>query len=136
MTSQKASRERARRVVRLVTCILPAGQARERYRQEFLAELFGLNRISRICFVLGLVSTSFALRAALRDAPSVDGPISVAPSKPVLCRTGLHHRWRTYLNPDGEAYRHCTRCGADRYDGMGKPNGAGNLAGNMVMPGW
>lgn len=137
MTDQTAHRERAGPAIRVVTCILPAGQARQRYRQEFTAELCGLDRISRIWFVIGVISTSLALRAALRNAPgSAGGAGNATPSKPLLCRTGLHHRWRTYLNPDGEAYRHCGRCGADRYDGMGKPNGAGNLAGNMVMPGW
>lgn len=124
-------------VVWAVTRMLPAGPIRDRYRQEFVAELHGLGRIARIQFILGLVSRSLALRTAVRNpSAAADSPTITTRSKPLLCRTGLHHRWRVYLNPDGEPYRHCARCGADRYDGTGRTNTTGNLAGNMVMPGW
>ncbi|HEY2296716.1 MAG TPA: hypothetical protein VGH43_03220 [Jatrophihabitans sp.] len=135
MTEHEPNRARAGLVVRAVTRMLPAGPIRDRYRQAFLAELHGLGGISSMLFLFGLLSRSFALRAAVRN-PSADSSTISAPAKPLLCRTGLHHRWRTYLNPDGEPYRHCVRCGADRYDGMGQTNVAGNVAGNMVMPGW
>ena len=137
MTAHDPNHTSGARVVRAVTRTLPAGPVRDRYRQEFLAELDGLDRIAKTLFILGVVSRAFALRAAVRSPhASAGSPTTARPAKPLLCRTGLHHRWRTYLNPDGEPYRHCIRCGADRYDGMGKDNSAGNLAGNMVMPGW
>jgi hypothetical protein len=137
MTTRDPNRPPAVRVVRAITRMLPAGPTRDRYRHEFLAEMHGLGWIPRTLFILGLASRSFALRAAVRDPrASAESPTVITPAKPLLCRTGLHHRWRTQLNPDGEPYRHCVKCGADRYDGMGRTNSAGNLAGNMVMPGW
>ena len=122
--------------VRLVTRVLPAGPVRDRYRQEFLAELHGLRRTARLVFVLGIASRACALRVAVRGtAPAVE----VEPArrrKPLLGRTGLHHRWRTVVNPDGEPYQRCARCGEDRSGGMSTKDFAGSVAGNMTMPGW
>jgi hypothetical protein len=35
------------------------------------------------------------------------------PSKPLLCRLNLHHKWVTERSSGGEWYRRCAKCGKD-----------------------
>jgi hypothetical protein len=50
---------------------------------------------------------------------------------PLLCRLNLHHKWRSQLNPEGQQYLQCARCGKDQYDveRHDGPNTAGNIMG-------
>lgn len=40
------------------------------------------------------------------------------PSKPLLCRTNMHHHWEYARNPDGARYERCARCLKERPDGI------------------
>src|SRR5215475_16224939 len=57
-----------RHTVRMATRVLPYEQ-RDRYSQEFLAELYGLGRARQLRHALGVLSRCWALRAAL-NTPS------------------------------------------------------------------
>jgi hypothetical protein len=54
--------------VRMATRVLP-GAIRDRYRKEFLAELYGLGRARQLRHAAGVLSRSWALRAAI-NTPS------------------------------------------------------------------
>lgn len=88
----------ARRVVALDVHVLPAGRARERYRQEFLADLFGMSRRQSTAYLLGILANRRRLRAA------------VVGSVPLSCRLSLRHRWRICSTEDGGRYKECSRC--------------------------
>jgi hypothetical protein len=121
------------RLVRLATRALPAGQLRERYRQEFLAELYGLSRSGQTGYAIRVLTRSPALRSAVCTVRTALPEVAMTPSvrKPLLCRTHLHHRWAPARNPDGENYLRCRRCGTDLYDveRSSQPNIGGNLMG-------
>jgi hypothetical protein len=57
-----------RRTVRVATRVLPDA-TRDRYRQEFLAELYGLGRARQLRHALGVLSRCWALRDAI-NTPS------------------------------------------------------------------
>jgi hypothetical protein len=57
-----------RRTVQVATRVLP-GSTRDRYRQEFLAELHGLSRTRQLRHAAGVLSRSWALRAAISTPP-------------------------------------------------------------------
>jgi hypothetical protein len=57
-----------RHTVRMATRVLPYEQ-RDRYRQEFLAELYGLGRARQLRHAFAVLSRCWALRAAL-NTPS------------------------------------------------------------------
>ncbi len=102
----------ARVLVGAATAALPPGEVRERYRREHLGELSALPTHDQVHYAVGALTTSWALRRALlqeRDMTTT----SARPSKPLLCRLNLHHRWRKEYNPAGETYRRCRRCGKD-----------------------
>ena len=40
------------------------------------------------------------------------------PSKPLLCKTNVHHRWEFARTPDGARYERCARCFKERSDGL------------------
>jgi hypothetical protein len=124
----------ASRVVRLAAHTLPAGEIRNRYRQEFLAELHGLDRAARTGYAVRVLTRSPALRAAVAiTRPNCTEVVMTTATlrKPLLCRTHLHHRWAQSRNPDGEIYLRCRRCGTDLYDveRSSQPNIGGNLMG-------
>lgn len=123
------------RTIGIAVRVLPPGPTRERYHREFLAELYGLRRLSQLHHALSLLFRSWALRVAIGDSQSipateVDTMIAVKPAR-LMCRINLHHRWIPQRNPDGDVYYRCSRCDKDRYDvetGDG-PNVGGNIAG-------
>jgi hypothetical protein len=57
-----------RHTVQVATRVLPV-RTRERYRQEFLAELYGLGRARQLRHAFGVLSRCWALRAAI-SAPA------------------------------------------------------------------
>lgn len=121
--------------VRAITRVLPAGPIRNRYRQEFLAELHELRRTARIRYTVRLVASSLALRAAVLTPKAVGAPALLpTPRTPLMCH--IHHRWRIHRNPDGEPYSRCDRCGEDRFDGADRLTDTGktsaNLAANII----
>jgi hypothetical protein len=60
----------ASRAVGLVVLAVPVGERRERYRQEFRAELHGMSRIAQLCHAAGLLGHAVALHSALAPGGS------------------------------------------------------------------
>jgi hypothetical protein len=108
----------SRHTVQAATRVLP-GATRDRYRQEFLAELYGLGRARQLRYALGVLSRCWALRAAINtpsDATAADMEL-VFPRhrRPLPCRLN-RHRWETLRTEDGKPYLHCQRCDKDETD--------------------
>jgi hypothetical protein len=111
-----------RHTVEVATRVLP-GSTRDRYRQEFVAELYGLGRARQLHHTAGVLSRSWALRAAINTASeeaSADMEI-VFPRhrRPLSCRLNLRHQWETFRTEDGKPYQRCQRCGKDETDIFG-----------------
>ena len=62
-----------RHAVQAATRVLP-GATRERYRQEFLAELYGLGRTRQLRHAVGVLSRSWALRPRSTPHPKQPPP--------------------------------------------------------------
>jgi hypothetical protein len=104
----------ARRSVELAVRALPDGP-RQRYRQEFLAELHGMSRSGRFRHVCGLLTQARALRAEIRATEVRLERLhsSTHLVRLLLCATGLRHRWDRQFTEDGTLYGRCSRCGED-----------------------
>jgi hypothetical protein len=100
-----------RRTVLLATRALPRGPLRDRYQQELVAELYAMTGSQQTSHALGVLAHSFALRAAIAGDPALTEEAPV--KKPYLCRTHLHHVYRTASTEDGSRYRRCVRCGKE-----------------------
>jgi hypothetical protein len=123
------------RAIRLAVRALPPGRTRDRYRHEFLAELYGMSSTRQMRHAAHLLTRSLVLRAAVnreRQSSTLELSMPVlAPRKPLLCRLNVHHKWVRRLNPDREVYLQCKHCGKDLYDveRSSGPNTGGNIAG-------
>jgi hypothetical protein len=95
----------ARLAVGLAARPLPAGK-RDRYRREFLAELYGMTPAEQFRHASGVVARAWALRRA------VGGPAATATRWPCLAI----HRWKRLRNPEGGWYRECPDCGKQALD--------------------
>jgi hypothetical protein len=108
----------ARAGVGIATRALPRPTDRARYRAEFLADLHDLPPAGQLRYTAGVLSRTFALRAALGAAPSRAGEdamtLSVTPVPFWRCRVFRLHRWVRRSTEDGERYQACVRCGVDR----------------------
>jgi hypothetical protein len=108
-----------RRTVRVATRVLP-GATRDRYRQEFLAELYGLGRARQLRHALGVLSRCWALRDAINTpSPAAAADMEIVfprRRRPLFCRLNLRHRWATLRTEDGKPYLRCQRCGKDETD--------------------
>lgn len=108
------------RIVHLATHALPAGAVRDRYRLEFLAELAELPGPRQTRHAAGILTHSLALRSAVRGAQVAPlEAVMTAPTKPLLCRTNVHHHWEWAHTPDGERYIRCARCLKEKDSGAG-----------------
>ena len=94
-------------VVRSASLPLPA-EHRWRYRQEFLAELYGMTPAEQRHHATGVLSRVWTLRVALA-APGRLTAKEATMAKPWRCRIG-RHRWQRLRNPEGGWYRECRRC--------------------------
>lgn len=94
----------ARLAVRLAARPLPAAH-RDRYRREFLAELYGMTPAEQLRHASGVVARAWALRLAV-------GEPAAAKRLPCL---GIH-RWKRLRNPEGGWYRECLDCGRQALD--------------------
>jgi hypothetical protein len=89
-------------------------EPRWRYRQEFLAELYGMTPSEQLHHATGVLSRVWALRIALAAAAY---GTTVKDVRPLRCRLNLH-TWRPYDSmADGHLYISCARCGKDKYVG-------------------
>ncbi|MFC5731390.1 MULTISPECIES: hypothetical protein [Nocardioides] len=86
---------------------LPAGPIRERYEQEFLAELYAMTRWQAARYVFGVVASAPRLRRVL--ACDIDRSEQIT-ARPATCRLNLHHDWHMFHTEDGGRYKACLRC--------------------------
>jgi len=94
---------------------LPRRADRERYRREFVAELYGLSPTAQARYVAGLLAQVPALRAALGSSsrpPEI--PMSTSFRAPFRCRVLRMHRWMGHGAPHHGHVRICTLCGAEQ----------------------
>jgi hypothetical protein len=109
--------------VRSASLPLPS-EDRYRYRQEFLAELYGMTPAQQLHHASGVLSRVWTLRVALTK-PQRLMPKETTMAKPWRCRLRLH-RWQRLRNPEGGWYRECRGCGKQRFGtGGGTPNTIG-----------
>lgn len=94
-------------LIATATRALPRGVSRDRYRQEFAAELHELSRGQQLKYAGGVFAHIWALRVVL-----VKGVDSA--HVPLLCRTNLHHHWRRYVNDERVTFELCARCGKEK----------------------
>ena len=99
--------------VRLSTHVLPAGQVRDRYRQELLAELHALDRPRQLRFAAGAVSCAWSLRRAVTKEHAMGWEHTGPKAVPLHCRLHLWHHYRQSSTEDGELFRRCVDCGKD-----------------------
>ena len=100
----------ARLSLAVVIRVLPAA-SRDRYREEFRAELAELPWMSQLFQAGTLLVGSFSLRKALRQVDVIEDLTS---ARDWRCRLGLHHYHPVQDdNPEmrGRAYLRCDRCG-------------------------
>ena len=108
--------------------VLPSGDLRDRYRSEFVAELYGMPRRQQTMHALQVLSRAWALRIAVTSKTPPSAPeaqMTTTKHVPLVCRLNLHHWWQTHSNDDGGRYRQCARCGKDK---SGSANGPGDWA--------
>jgi hypothetical protein len=110
--------------VRSASLPLPSEQ-RYRYRQEFLAELYGMTPSEQLHHATGVLSRVWTLRAALAEPARLMAKED-AMVKSWRCRIRLH-RWQRLRNPQGGWYRECLECGKqDDASSRGGPNTFGS----------
>ena len=100
----------ARTGVALATRALPAGPTRDRWRQEFRADLQVLGRRRQATYTMGVLANAWALRSAVdREEPTIMEK-TVTTRAPLTCRLNLHHHWHVVSTEDGTRYRECRAC--------------------------
>ena len=127
MTGTRAPLSVARVGVELAVRALPDWHDRLRYRAEFSAELHALPPAAQLRYAAGVVSQTFALRAALGVTPTraEEDAMTITSTRPFYwrCRVLRFHRWVLRRTEDGFRYNACARCGLDRGDAT-PPTGA------------
>jgi hypothetical protein len=118
----------ASRAVRSASLALPSDH-RYRYRQEFLAKLYGMTPSEQLHHATGVLSRLWTLRVALNE-PARLMPKEATMAKPWRCRIRLH-RWQRLRNPEGGWYRECRECGQQGNVMGGPPSMAGPSAGGF-----
>jgi hypothetical protein len=107
--------------IKVATLTLPRGETRDRYRQEFLADLHLVPRTGHATYTLGVLINAWSLRAAVTGEGQAMKEATVRkPQKPLSCRLNWKHVWKTYSCEDGSRYRRCVRCG-QYHSGIGYP---------------
>lgn len=105
-------------MIGLAVRFLPRGRARERYRQEFLADLHHLGPRRQWRYAVGVAAQVLPLRVALERSATSAWESLVGPRqrKPWPCRLNLRHRWVVQYSEDGTSrYRTCSKCHKDFY---------------------
>lgn len=112
MTAEQVA---GRLACRAAAQLLPT-EVRERYLDEWRADLAWAPRHEVLPYAVGVLARVLALRAALRGDDR--------PALPVLCRLHLHREIEVHDNPEdpGVVSRECRRCGRVR-DAWFEPGG-------------
>src|SRR5919199_492618 len=103
----------AERVIELATLALPRGDIRRRYERELVAELYGLDGRQQVRHVLGVLVSTWSLRAAVtaENYTQLEESMGhVTTRRPLLCRLNLWHHWQGGSTEDGGRYLYCSRC--------------------------
>jgi hypothetical protein len=119
MTTVRAPLRVARAGVEVAVHRLPELDDRLRYRAEFLAELQTLPPPAQLRYAAGVLSQTFALRAALGASPSRAEEAAMTLTTTQFywrCRVLHFHRWVLRRTENGGRYNACARCGIDRGD--------------------
>lgn len=123
-------------MVELAVRRLPRLDDRLRYRAEFLADLHYLSPGAQLGYAAGVLSQSFALRAALGATPTraEEDAMTLNPARrpgTLRCRVFRWHNWTVRSAEDGGRYLACGRCGRERSSGAGSHPLAGMDGGAM-----
>lgn len=123
----------ARAGVGLAVRLLPELDDRLRYRAEFLAELHELTPVGQLRYTSGVLSQTFALRAALDSAPSSveEDAMTITRTRNFRCHILCRHHWVTRSTEDGSRYETCSRCGRDQSECPGGPGAMGAIGGGV-----
>jgi hypothetical protein len=105
---------------------LPEPDDRLRYRAEFTADLTCLGPAAQLRYAAGVLSQTFALRAALGTTPAraeEDAMTLPTRRRPFSIRCSLlrWHAWARRSTEDGGRYLACRRCGRERSTGSSHP---------------
>lgn len=103
----------AHQIVGVAVRTLPASQ-RERYRQEFNADLHFIPPADQLRYASVVLTRTWSLRAALteRTFATIGGiTMNTNQRRPLSCRLHLKHHWRRCFTEDGARYTACTNCG-------------------------
>ena len=100
----------ARAGVALASRVLPAGPVRERWRDEFCADLQVLSRRRQATYTVGVLAHAWALRSALRKGKPLTMEKTGTTRRPLTCRLNLRHKWRVVSTEDGNPHWECTAC--------------------------
>jgi hypothetical protein len=85
-----------------------------------LADLNGLTPRAQARYAVGVLASAVALRAAIGGAPTTPWEDTMTrTSRPLLCRTNVHHRWEHVLADSGDEYVRCRRCHKEKFTGLG-----------------
>lgn len=106
----------ASQAVGFAALAIPPGGRRNRYRQEFYAELYGMDHPQQLRHALGVLAQAAALRFALAQTPE-DDTVTVHWLLRLCCRLNLRHAWEVRYTDDNELYNECGRCGRTFYQG-------------------
>lgn len=109
-TPRRRSTAWARFGVTLASRALSAGPTRERWREEFLADLQVLGRRQQATYAVGVLANAWALRSALGEGEPIIMTKTVTTRPPLRCRLNLRHRWRVVSTEDGNPHWECTAC--------------------------
>ena len=104
-------------LVTLAVHMLPGGSRRNRYRREFLAELYGMPTRRQTAHALRILASSWSLRrATVNPARERTTMLTMLRSKPLLCLLNIKHYWMPQYTDEGTRYERCAACGKDRWD--------------------
>jgi hypothetical protein len=110
----------ARAGVEIAVRALPGLDDRLRYRAEFTADLHELPPAAQLRYAAGVLSRTFALRAALGSTPTrAEEDAMTAPTRSRFhwqCRLFGAHDWVSRSAEDGSRYVGCRRCGKEKGD--------------------
>ena len=117
----------ASRAVGFAALAIPPGGRRNRYRQEFLAELHGMDHPQQLRHALGVLAQAGALRSALAQIPE-DDTVTINWFLRLCCKLNLRHARELRYTGDNELFNECSRCGRTFY----QPPGTGlSMLGGM-----
>lgn len=113
----------------VATGILPS-EHRDRYRREFRAELYDLDRRQQARYAVGVLVHAPALRGSLVRQPVAVAGGEMIVSKPLMCRLRIKHRWSLVSSPDGQyRFYRCQRCGKEHFPDRSVPEITGGGGG-------